>query len=63
MCIMYMVQVDDSKCIGCGACASDCPQNCYEMDGGISVVNDNECVGCQTCIMVCPNEAITLNEY
>ena len=28
---VYLVEVDESKCIGCGACASDCPQNVYDL--------------------------------
>lgn len=60
---MYLVEVDETKCVGCGACASDCPQNVYESVDGVSTVNENECIGCQTCIAVCPADAISLNEY
>ena len=57
---MYLVEVDETKCVGCGACASDCPQNVYEIVDGVSTVNENECIGC---IAVCPADAISLNEY
>ena len=60
---MYLVEVDETKCVGCGACASDCPQNVYELVDGVSTVTENECIGCQTCIAVCPADAISLNEY
>lgn len=61
--VVYLVEVDESQCVGCGACASDCPQGVYDLVDGVSTVNENECIGCQTCVAVCPNDAITLSEY
>ena len=60
---MYMVEVSEEACVGCGECASNCPQNVFDMVDGISVVNENECIGCQTCVAVCPADAVTINEY
>ena len=58
---MFLVEVDEATCVGCGACASNCPQNVYEMLDGVSTVTEAECIGCQTCVAVCPAGAISLN--
>lgn len=60
---MYLVEVDETKCVGCGACASDCPQNVYEIVDGVSTVNENECIGCRPASQFAQLTAISLNEY
>ena len=42
---MFLVEVDEATCVGCGACASNCPQNVYEMLDGVSTVTEAECIG------------------
>ena len=55
-----MIQITDkTKCCGCTACVSVCPQNCITMqtdDEGFSypVVNPDLCIGCDACEAVCP---------
>lgn len=60
---MFMVSVDEEKCVGCGECVSACPGQVFTLAGDKAEVGENECMGCQTCVSICPNEAITLNEY
>jgi ferredoxin len=57
-----MVKVDTEKCIGCGLCASICP-NVFEMgsDGKSHVKKDYKKVGCEEeAKKSCPVEAISL---
>lgn len=42
------------ECIGCGACAQNCPVECISEDGGKYVINADECVSCGTCAADCP---------
>ena len=57
---VIMIQITDkTKCCGCTACVSVCPQNCITMqtdDEGFSypVVNPDLCIGCDACEAVCP---------
>ncbi|GEM_PF-528272 len=60
---MYIVTVNDEKCVGCSECANNCPISLFTMEDGVAVPGDAECIGCQTCTAVCPSEAVTVDEY
>ncbi len=47
---------NDEKCIGCGACVSQCPTNAISLSP--LMIDNNKCVGCGKCISVCPNGAV-----
>jgi len=54
-----MVKVDKKKCIGCGACASVCPE-IFEIgpDGKSRIKNQKETSCIKEAIESCPVEAI-----
>ena len=58
--------IDESKCIGCGLCATTCGRKVYKFDyenKKSKVVNPNNCmVACQTCANLCPMKAISFAE-
>lgn len=55
--------IDQSKCTGCGTCASSCPQGVLEVREGKAVaVNEEACIGCRVCESVCPEGAITVQD-
>lgn len=52
------VQIDNEKCIGCGACIDVCPVAALTMDGDKAKVDPETCIDCGACISECPVEAI-----
>jgi len=51
------MEIDKSKCVGCGNCHAVCTMGVIYLDeDGKSVVNQDECVECSTCYRVCRNE-------
>lgn len=48
------------KCIGCGACARDCPVHAISGEiRGRHVINEKRCISCGVCGMTCPAGAVT----
>ncbi|MDD2389400.1 MAG: [FeFe] hydrogenase, group A [Desulfobacterales bacterium] len=58
----FFVQVDQTKCEGCGECESQCPTGAIQCidgdDGPRTVVNPAACVNCGQCLINCPYGAI-----
>lgn len=50
--------IDTEKCIGCGACAGECPVEAIsENEEGKYVIDPDKCLDCGACAGVCPVEA------
>lgn len=57
-----MVQIDEKKCIGCGACKKDCFfQTITVKDRKAAVLGD--CFNCGHCVAVCPVGAVSMPDY
>ena len=54
--------VDKEKCIGCGACASICPQGAIKLKNGKAEINPEKCVKCGACQNFCPMSAIDITK-
>ncbi len=58
-----IIQIDETKCVGCGLCANACQQSAIEMvDGKAKVIHDDYCDGIGNCLPVCPVGAISFSE-
>jgi ferredoxin len=53
-----MVKVDEKKCVGCGACASICPEG-FELKGGKAKVKNQKADCVDEAIESCPVSAIS----
>jgi len=58
-----VMEIDESKCNGCGLCASGCPEGALRIiDGKARLVGESLCDGLGACIGECPEGAITVTE-
>ncbi|NOY10133.1 MAG: 4Fe-4S dicluster domain-containing protein [Spirochaetes bacterium] len=58
-----IIQIDESKCNGCGLCIPNCPEGALRIiDGKVRLISDLFCDGLGACIGHCPEGAITIEE-
>ena len=50
-------KINKDKCLGCGACADECPVSAITEDDGKYVIDPDTCIECGACAGVCPVEA------
>lgn len=56
-----MIQIDASRCVGCGACVADCfPENLFLEDGVAHA--HGACIECGHCFAVCPADAVDMGD-
>ena len=61
--IRKIIQIDEEKCNGCGACASACHEGAIGMvNGKAKLLRDDYCDGLGDCLPACPTGAITFTE-
>ncbi len=58
-----IIQIDESKCNGCGACAAACHEGAIGMvEGKARLLRDDYCDGLGDCLPACPVDAISFVE-
>ena len=58
--IRRIIQIDEEKCNGCGACAAACHESAIGMvDGKAKLLRDDYCDGLGDCLPACPTGAIS----
>lgn len=61
--IRKIIQIEEEKCNGCGACASACHEGAIGMvDGKAKLLRDDYCDGLGDCLPACPTGAISFVE-
>ena len=53
------VNVNESKCTGCGECVPACPVEAISIENDKAQIND-DCIDCGACVSECPNDALSL---
>lgn len=54
-----MPRIDQRKCVLCGKCVEECPNQVLELQGGRLVfARPDSCTYCTICEMVCPHNAV-----
>lgn len=61
--VRKIIEIDEEKCNGCGACANACHEGAIGMmDGKAKLLRDDYCDGLGDCLPTCPTGAITFVE-
>lgn len=61
--IRKIIQIDEEKCNGCGACATACHEGAIGMvDGKAKLLREDYCDGLGDCLPACPTGAISFIE-
>lgn len=61
--VRRIIEIDQEKCNGCGACAAACHEGAIGMaDGKAVLLRDDYCDGLGDCLPTCPTGAITFVE-
>lgn len=56
-----IIEIDATKCNGCGLCASACHEGAIGIvDGKARLLRDDYCDGLGNCLPACPQDAITM---
>jgi NAD-dependent dihydropyrimidine dehydrogenase PreA subunit len=56
------LELDDTRCIGCGMCINVCPHVVFRLDGKKAKIMDRDaCMECGACAKNCPVEAISVH--
>ncbi len=54
-----MAYVINDGCVGCGACASECPVSAISEGEDKYVIDADACLECGACAAACPTESIS----
>lgn len=58
-----IIEIDEGRCTGCGACVTGCPEGALAVLGGKArVVNEVFCDGLGACVGMCPEGALRIVE-
>jgi len=58
-----IINIDEKKCDGCGACIPNCPEGAIQIiDGKARLISDIFCDGLGACLGHCPKGAISITE-
>ena len=61
--IRKIINIDEDKCNGCGACAAACHEGAIEMvNGKAKLTREDYCDGLGDCLPACPTGAISFEE-
>lgn len=63
MSVRKIIEIDESKCDGCGRCVEACAEGAIEIiDGKAKVIRDSFCDGLGACLGECPQDALHIIE-
>ena len=61
--LTFPIYLHKDRCIKCGMCLKNCPQNAIREINNYPEVSKNNCINCYRCIHHCPVKALSLSKY
>lgn len=58
----FTVELDRTRCIGCGSCISQCANEVFVRKADKINVHSANCVNCHRCMIMCPAGALRINK-
>ena len=58
----FPIYLHKDKCIKCGKCQKNCPQNAISETDSYPIINKTKCINCYRCIHHCPVLALSLSK-
>ena len=56
------LDLNETRCIGCGLCTEVCPHNVFEMsEKKARIADPDACMECGACVNNCPVSAVSVN--
>lgn len=59
----HTIEIDSTKCIGCGLCQRDCPAYHIAVVDQKAVVKPQPCILCGHCVAICPRAAVSITGF
>jgi ferredoxin len=62
--IKRVIELDEEKCIDCGACLSLCPTKALRFASDYSIeLDEDKCIYCEVCVPSCPVRALKVSKF
>lgn len=59
----HIIQINTKKCIGCGLCQQDCPENNILVKDKKAKIISQSCIKCGHCVAICPKAAVSMTGF
>lgn len=59
----HLIEIDSSRCIGCGLCVKDCPADNLVVTDKKAVLKSQDCIKCGHCVAICPKAAVSMSGF
>lgn len=59
----HEIKIEVQKCIGCGQCIKDCPEQNIRLIQNKAQIQSQNCMKCGHCVAICPQNAVSMTGF